>query len=101
MATYTYKCLDCDNVFEIEATIQDKEENIGDKFICPKCKSESIKQEFSMTNFFRNVFSGDSGGAGCCSDKNSCDVSCKPEKGGEKDKKSCCEPKKGGGSCCG
>lgn len=87
MTIYTYKCLDCDNIFKIEATIQENEENVGDKFICSKCQSENLKQEFSVGNFFRNVFNGDSGGSGCCETK--------------KGSGSCCSDKKDKGGCCG
>lgn len=67
MATYTYKCSDCGNVFEVKATIKEKEEGQSEKFACQKCQSKNIKQEFSAANFFKNVFKGDSrvGGCGC------------------------------------
>lgn len=56
MATYKYKCSGCGNVFDIEATIKEKEEGKNEKFICPKCQSKNIKQEFSAGNFIKNVF---------------------------------------------
>lgn len=67
MATYAYKCSDCDNAFDIIATIKEKEEGKSDKFACPKCQSKNIKQEFSAVNFIKNVFRGDkkAGGCGC------------------------------------
>jgi putative FmdB family regulatory protein len=101
MATYTYKCADCSNTFDVQATIQEKEEGKGSKFICPKCRSENIRQEFSVTNFIRNVFKGDAKTGGCCSGKNVCDVGCKPDKENVKKESGCCNPKSGGGSCCG
>jgi len=73
MTTYKYKCSDCGNVFDIEATIQEKEESKSEKFICPKCQSKNIKQEFSAGNFIKNVFKSGGKAGGCCSggDKNS------------------------------
>lgn len=84
MATYKYKCSGCGNVFDIETTIQEKEEGKNEKFICPKCRSKNIKQEFSASNFIKNVFQGNKGGGSCCSGGNTCGASCKPD---EKDKK--------------
>lgn len=74
MLTYTYKCLDCGGVFDIKATIQEKEEGSGAKFACLKCHSKNIKQELSVVNFFKNVFKwwkkdcccGDKSGNSCC-----------------------------------
>lgn len=77
MATYTYKCTDCGNTFDIQATIQEKEELKDSKFMCPKCRSKNIKHEFSVINFIKNVFKGDNKMANCCS----------------KSEKSCCKPK--------
>lgn len=65
MTTYTYKCLDCKNVFDIEATIEEKETGKSEKFICPKCKSRNVKHEFSAGNFIRNVFKGNDRAGGC------------------------------------
>lgn len=65
MNTYTYKCLDCGNVFGIAATIEEKEGGISEKFICPKCKSKNTKQKFSAGNFFKNIFESDKK-SGCC-----------------------------------
>lgn len=73
MATYRYKCTDCGNTFDIQATIQEKEELKGAKFMCPKCRSKNIKHEFSVTNFIKNIF---------------------------KSEKSCCKPKGGNDTCC-
>lgn len=107
MSTYTLKCSDCGVSFDIEATIREKEESKGARFICPKCRSENVRQEFSVTNFIKNVFRGDEKKGGCCSDKNSCDIGCAPSKKDSANdgsccapKKSCCPPKKEGGSCC-
>lgn len=84
MATYTYKCTDCGNTFDIQATIREKEELKGAKFMCPKCRSKNIKHEFSVTNFIKNVFKNDNQAKDCCS----------------KSEKSCCKPKGGNDTCC-
>jgi putative FmdB family regulatory protein len=73
MARYTYKCSDCGNVFDIEATMQEKEEGKSEKFMCPVCKSKKIKQDFSPVNFLRNVFRADNNVGGCCSGGKSCE----------------------------
>ena len=67
MAEYIYKCSDCGNAFSINATIREKEEGKGEKFVCSKCKSKNIKQEFSAGNFIKNIFKGEKGSGGCCS----------------------------------
>src|SRR3989339_244191 len=77
MATYTYKCLDCANIFEIQATIQEKEEGTSDKFICPGCLSKNLSQEFSAVNFIKNIFKNNS--QSCCSG-NDCKVQSKEKK---------------------
>lgn len=71
MPTYSYKCNDCGNKFEIAASIKEKEEG-GSKFYCPKCASKNTKHVFSLKSFFSNDKSGGSGGGGrgcCCNSK--------------------------------
>lgn len=80
MAKYSYKCLVCGQVFDIQATIQEKEEGRDHKFACPKCRSKNVKQEFSAVNFVKNVFAGGNK-ASCCSNKNVCDDGAKDKKG--------------------
>jgi len=101
MTTYSYKCSNCDNVFDIEATIQEKEESKGEKFVCPKCQSKNIKQKFSVINFIKNVFKSDGKSNGCCSDGNICDINYKPNNKKEDKEKNCCENKNSNGGCCG
>lgn len=93
MARYTYKCSDCGSVFDIEATMQEKEEGKSEKFTCPVCKSKKIKQDFSPVNFLRNVFKSESKKSGCCSGEKIC------EDDSPKEKKGCCGNSNGG--CCG
>ena len=95
MTIYNYKCLKCENVFNIEATLKEKEEG-GEKFICPKCGSKEIKQNFSAVNFVKNIFASDNKG-GCCGGGDVCDISCKPDENNS----SGCGDKKGNSGCCG
>lgn len=97
MGTYIYKCSDCDNVFKIEATIREKEEGKSKKFICPKCQSKNISQEFSAINFIKNAFKSANKSGGCCSGGNVCDINCELNK---KEKEGC-ETKNNNSGCCG
>jgi putative FmdB family regulatory protein len=66
MPKYIYKCKDCNNKFNIEASIKEKEEG-GNRFNCPKCKSKNTKQVFSLKSFFSK--DKESGDGCCCSGK--------------------------------
>jgi len=88
MATYTYKCSACGQVFNLKATIKEKEEGKGEKFVCPKCGAKDIKPEFSAANFIKNVFKGDHKTGACA-----CGSDCEPEKK-DKDDQGC------GCGCC-
>ncbi|MFH1657126.1 MAG: FmdB family zinc ribbon protein [bacterium] len=68
MAIYKYKCSDCGNIFDIQATIQEKEAGNGEKFICPKCQSKNIKSKVSVANFVKNICKGEDS-CGCSGDK--------------------------------
>lgn len=67
MPKYTYKCKQCENKFEVEASIKEKEEGCC-KFNCPKCKSGDTKQIFSLKSFFSKD-KGDKSGGCCCGGK--------------------------------
>lgn len=67
MPTYRCKCSDCDAIFDVSATIKEKEEEKPEKFFCPKCKSKNVKHKFSLANFAKNVFGGNEKSEGCCS----------------------------------
>ena len=62
MPKYSYKCKDCGNKFDVEASIKEKEEG-GSKFYCPKCKSKNTKSVFSLKSFFSKDKNSD---GGCC-----------------------------------
>lgn len=65
MPIYSYKCQDCENKFEVDATIKEKEDlpEKTEKFNCPKCKSKNTKQSFSLKTFFSKGKSD--GGCSC------------------------------------
>ncbi|MDO8668037.1 MAG: zinc ribbon domain-containing protein [bacterium] len=93
MATYTYKCSDCGEVFDVKASIKEKEEGKSEKFTCPKCQSKNIKQEFSAVNFVKNVFKGSEKTDGSCCGDSVCDTNPKSEEKdccGSDTNKSCC-----------
>lgn len=94
MPTYSFQCTACGNIFDLTASIQEKEEGKGEKFACPKCKSKNIKQEFSAANFIKNVFKKDAPACGCCPGGSVCG----PQSAEDK-KNNCCGPDNN--SCCG
>jgi putative FmdB family regulatory protein len=56
--TYSYKCNQCNQEFEIRATLAEKEKLSPDKFKCPNCGSSEITQIIVSCNFVK----GDSKG---------------------------------------
>jgi len=96
MTTYSYKCADCNEAFDIQASIQEKEEGNSTKFQCPACRSEHIKQEFSALHFIKNIFQGKA--ACCCSDEKSCDDNHKSH-GEEGEKEGCCRSNDQNSNC--
>ena len=82
MATYAYKCSDCGKGFDVQATLQEKEDGKGAQFKCPHCQSTHITHQFSIVHFVKNIFNGDGKASGCCSDEVACDSGCKPKKEG-------------------
>lgn len=73
--TYEFKCTDCDNHFDVQATIAEKE--AGLKPICPQCGSGNTVQRFSIFGMSRGApgaFSipssgcgfGGASGSSCC-----------------------------------
>lgn len=55
MPIYEFHCEECDELFEIRASIKEREEGLQPK--CPKCQSEHTKQLISGVM----VLHGDSG----------------------------------------
>lgn len=96
MATYSYKCSDCGNNFNVEASIREKEEGKSEKFACVKCGSKNIKQEFSAGNFLKNIFKGDKKPEGCRSGG----CACGGETKSEAKEEGCCADKNSDGGCC-
>jgi len=48
MPVYEYKCEKCNKVFEILASIREKEKGL--KAVCPKCKGKRVYQIFRKIN---------------------------------------------------
>ena len=71
--TYEYECDDCGRVFEIRATIAEKERGL--RVECPQCGSTKATQVFTAVNVITRSasgsgapppFCGPRSGAGCC-----------------------------------
>jgi putative FmdB family regulatory protein len=71
---YTYKCNECNEIFDVWATFDEKEKGLHPK--CPRCNSEDTRQEFSAINLGGSSKAGGrtnmppgcgpTGGLGCC-----------------------------------
>ncbi len=70
MPLYDYQCQACGKVFEVRATIKEKE--AGLKPVCPKCGRHAVRQKLATVRTLRggNDFSpptcGPQAGPGCC-----------------------------------
>ncbi len=71
MPLYDYQCQACGRVFEVRATIKEKE--AGFKPVCPKCGSQNVHQRLSAVPTLRGgnqssppTCCGPSAGPGCC-----------------------------------
>lgn len=62
MPIYEYFCQDCDNKFEIKASLSAKEKGL--KVKCPGCGSNKTFQ--ILGNFFTFSKGGGGSGGGCC-----------------------------------
>ena len=62
MPTYEYFCQDCENKFEVKASLSEKEKGL--KVKCPACESTRTMQ--ILGNFFSFSKGKNSGGGGCC-----------------------------------
>lgn len=58
MPIYEFKCLECEEFFEILVT-RSSEENV--EMECPKCSSENFERVLSTTNFAMGSAGGSSG----------------------------------------
>ncbi len=43
MASYSFKCNECENIFDLQLSLEEKEMG-SPKKICPQCSSKEIKQ---------------------------------------------------------
>ena len=70
MPLYEFRCKDCGEVFEVRATIKEKE--VGLESVCQKCDSHEVCQMLTAASMLRgtNEFSpsscGLNTGPGCC-----------------------------------
>jgi len=70
MPLYDYQCKDCGEVFEVRASIKEKE--AGLTLVCPKCDSHEARQRLTTASMLHGgkVFSppacGPNAGPGCC-----------------------------------
>jgi putative FmdB family regulatory protein len=70
MPTYVYACEDCENTFEITASIKEKEEGLQPK--CPQCFSDNSRQLITASFTIRGGGNGNvplggcNPGGGCC-----------------------------------
>lgn len=68
MPTYEFRCGDCDEVFDVRASLSEKEKGISPK--CPGCGSENTGRVFAGVAYFAKSgkveFTNSSRG-GCCS----------------------------------
>ena len=73
MPTYEYVCTECQNKFDVFATLSEKEKGLRPE--CPKCQSQKTNQVFSSFtviggikggNFNMMPGCGPAAGPGCC-----------------------------------
>jgi putative FmdB family regulatory protein len=60
MPIYEFKCLECNEYFEILVTRIDEEVDMA----CPKCKSENFERVMSTTNYAMGNGAGAGGASG-------------------------------------
>lgn len=51
MPTYEYQCGDCSQVFDVYATLKEKEAGLEPE--CPRCHSRNVRQVFRSLMFVR------------------------------------------------
>ena len=70
MPLYDYQCKDCGEVFEVRATIKEKE--AGLQLVCPKCGCHELRQKLTAGLMlvggkdFSPPSCGPNAGPGCC-----------------------------------
>lgn len=68
MPSYKYKCLDCQDTFTVEATVDEKKNKAAD-FTCATCGSKNIEQDFKLDDLIKESFEA---GASCKLDGGCC-----------------------------
>jgi len=70
---YSFICNDCDNTFEIRASISEMSKGL--RIICPHCNSNNVRRDYSSiylsstkdkSSSNSSACSGCSGNRGCC-----------------------------------
>lgn len=56
MPTYDYQCQDCGHIFEVFATLKQKEAGLQPE--CPECHSDKTRQTFRSVMFIRSSDGG-------------------------------------------
>lgn len=70
MPLYDYQCQSCGEVFEVRATIKEKE--AGLTLVCPKCGSQEARQQLAVVRMLHSTkealqpVCGPNCGPGCC-----------------------------------
>lgn len=71
MPTYEYRCTDCENDFERQATVAEYEDGLDAK--CPECGSQQTTRRLgSVMISMGDSVSGDPPQGGCCTPENGC-----------------------------
>jgi len=65
MPYYSYQCQDCGEVFEIRATIREKEAGLQPE--CPHCHGQRTRQSLVLASVLRRGGGAMSPPPGCCS----------------------------------
>ncbi|NLJ73384.1 MAG: zinc ribbon domain-containing protein [Firmicutes bacterium] len=65
MPLYDYRCRECDSVFEVKLTLEEKGQGVTPS--CPQCKSTKVVQAFSPVGYIRqrSLSRDDICGQGC------------------------------------
>jgi len=69
MPIYEYRCKQCNHVFELKMTIEEKKKIT---IACPKCISEDVQQQLFGINFSGKKAGGGTSSGGCCGDGTGC-----------------------------
>lgn len=66
MPIYPYKCNQCNEEFEVKASLSEKEEMSKNKFKCKECGSNNIQQVITASGVVKSSNNSGGCGRGCC-----------------------------------